>query len=66
MVPAEVILAQNAVRIADLWSDLEQADKAKAARDEARQYLEQALADADKGSDLYSEIEQKIDALAKP
>lgn len=63
MVPGEVILGLNALRIADLWSSLGQEEKAAAAREEGRQYYQQALEKTDRHSEAYKEIQQKLEQI---
>jgi len=63
MVPAEAILAQNALRISTLWDDLGNADKATAAREEARGYYRKAIEGAEPNSDTYKSLRSALDAI---
>ncbi len=62
-VSREKVLALNAERIATLWEEAGEPDKAAQARDEARGYYQAARERVDKGSAEYRAIQEKLDAL---
>jgi len=59
----EFILGLNAARIAEIWSSLDEKDKAKAAYGEARSYYQEALRSAAEDSPTSEEIKSRLSKL---
>jgi len=63
MVPVQAIMAQNALRISELWESIGTTDKATAAREEAIEYYQAALERVEKHSDTYKELQDKLNEI---